>query len=309
MGPLELDVLTSFDYYYAETLSGRKLKISTTEQEGLNESVESLKKRIQNDFSQDSEVGDDFQLLHNGKMLSDQERLVERLLNDNNVLQVRRKSYSCFVEHLLSQQKSQWKKWVVRVICVIVGSLFISAMTQIQFHLPHAKEVPVTMQTFAVFLIASLLGWKMGMISVVLYLLEGIAGAPFFSSRGHGAHFMIGATSGYLYGFLLAAGLVGWLAERGNDRVYVFHWRSTFISMILGNLIIYIVGVPVLSHYIGMKLAVSKGLLPFLVGDLLKIILCTALIPSIWKLTAFIFNKDFSFKAGVALFDIKSNKK
>ena len=88
---------------------------------------------------------------------------------------------------------------------VILGALFIAACAQISFFFPFDKEVPVTFQTFAVLLIGSLYGVFLGLATVMLYLAEGAAGAPFFSVQTGGYKVLAGTTSGYLFGFLLAA--------------------------------------------------------------------------------------------------------
>ncbi|EFA79687.1 hypothetical protein PPL_07378 [Heterostelium album PN500] len=292
-----MDVIVgSFDdnYIYAETLSGRRLQVH---QDPGMESVGHVKSRIRSVYEMDGEVGDDFSLYHNGVELEDKDVINESLIASDNI-QIRRNTYSCLVEHLISRLPT-WKKWVVRVACVFVASLFIAALSQVYFFLPHAKTVPVTLQTLAVFLVGSLLGWKMGPIAVIVYLLEGLVGAPFFSAHASGYKILYGTTSGYLYGFVAAAFIVGFLAERGTDRVYAFHWRSTFFAMIIGDIVIYIVGIPVLAKYIGWSKAFTLGLVPFLVGDLVKIVIATALIPTIWKLLAFIFNRDFTISGDI----------
>eukprot|EP01132_Coremiostelium_polycephalum_P005032 gene5032-6262_t len=211
-----IDLNLSLDYE-TETLSGRKLWIPKETNE--IESVETVKRRIAQRYENDGEVGDDFELYQeNGNRLESDDLLTENLLRESGTLHIRRKRYSCFVEHLISDQQT-WKKWLIRAGCVIFGSLFIAAMTQVSFYLPHAKSVPVTFQTLAIFLIGSLYGWIMGGATVLLYLLEGLAGAPFFSSHGHGYKFLYGPTSGYLYGFLLAVLVVGFLAQKGRENI------------------------------------------------------------------------------------------
>ncbi|EGG19299.1 hypothetical protein DFA_02086 [Cavenderia fasciculata] len=315
---MELQILVPLITYSAETLSGRILEFeeSTVEDASTITTVSSLKKRISSKYNGDGEVGDDsqFYLVHSssGKKLKDEELLKQSLTSTNsnnndddssNKFRIRRYHYSCFVEHWIGiyQLTTLWR-WVARVSTVIVCSLFIASLSQISFFLPHATTIPVTFQTLAIFLVASLAGWRMGTLSVLLYLLEGLMGAPFFTRQSGGYKVLYGPSSGYLYGFVVAAFIVGFLAERGNDRVYLFHYKSSLISMIVANVSIYIVGLPVLAKHIGWELAFTKGLVPFLAGDALKIIVATLLVPSIWKLSAFLSNKTFTFKAGLNLF-------
>ncbi|KAM9987441.1 hypothetical protein ACTFIZ_005195 [Dictyostelium cf. discoideum] len=294
---MELQILSN--YYDFETLSGRKLNIS---QEN-GETVRNVKKRIASIFGNDGEIGSDdsFYLLHSGRELNDDEIVNQSLIDssdsskkDNNgkPIQIRRNRYSCFVEHMINEHLVKpWSKWVARICCIIFSVLLIASFAQISFYLPHAKNVPVTFQTLAVFVMSSLLGWKMGCSSIILYLLCGLVGAPFFTNQNHGVIYMYGSTSGYLYGFIVASFIVGFFAEMGSDRAYIFNWKSTLFSMIFANIAIYIIGIPVLAIKIGWIKSFKLGLLPFLVGDALKIIIATIIIPSIWKLIAFLSNK------------------
>ncbi|GAM24698.1 hypothetical protein SAMD00019534_078730 [Acytostelium subglobosum LB1] len=294
---MELHVMTNTLDYEVETLSGRKISVHSEN----NERVGALRQRIASEYEYDGEVGSDFTLLHEGRELADDDVVTESLVKDT--VQIRRTTYSCLVEHIIAPFPT-WQKWVARVGCVIFAAFFISALAQVSFYLPHDtdRKVPVTLQTLAVFLIGSLLGWKMGPLAIIVYMIMGLAGAPFFAKHAGGYKVLYGASSGYLYGFILAAFIVGFMAERGNDRVYAFRWRSSLIAMLLGEVAIYVIGVPVLAKYVGWNKCIQLGLTPFLVGDVLKIIIAAVLIPLIWKLLAFIFNRQFTFKAGVALF-------
>lgn len=151
----------------------------------------------------------------------------------------------------------------------------IGVFAQLAFRLPFTP-VPVTGQTFAVLLGAAALGsWRAG-AGTALYLGLGLAGVPWFTWAG-GA-----VTMGYIVGFVLAAALVGFLAERGFDRNLV----RTGVAMIVGNLAIYVVGVTWLAIALGMGAweAVVAGALPFIPGDLAKIALASVLVPSAWAL-------------------------
>jgi biotin transport system substrate-specific component len=91
---------------------------------------------------------------------------------------------------------------------------------------------------------------------------------------------LLGPTAGYLVGFILAAWVVGWLSERGWDRKPI----TTAASMIIGNIVIYVVGITWLSRFVGWEAVLGSGVLPFLAGDALKIALATVLLPAGWKM-------------------------
>jgi biotin transport system substrate-specific component len=162
------------------------------------------------------------------------------------------------------------------VLLAIVGSIFIALCSQIFVPL---EPVPITMQTFAVLLIGAAYGWRLGAATVALYLLEGAVGLPVFAEMKAGYPILLGPTGGYLVGFVLAAGLVGWLAERRWDRNVIL----TGAAMVLGNLVIYALGLIWLWKFVGDQVF-ALGLIPFLIGDGLKIALAMALLPAAWKL-------------------------
>jgi biotin transport system substrate-specific component len=170
---------------------------------------------------------------------------------------------------------------LVKAMLVAAGSLLLwaSAKVQIPFY-----PVPLTMQTFAVLVVGAALGWRMAMATVALYLLEGAAGLPVFAGtpeKGIGLAYMAGPTGGYLFGYLLAAPAVGWLAERGWDR----HAITTAIAMLAGNLLIYVPGLLWLGSVVGWdKPVLAWGLTPFLLGDLTKLALAAAVLPASWML-------------------------
>ncbi len=167
-----------------------------------------------------------------------------------------------------------------RNIALAVGGtvlLWLSAKIQVPLY-----PVPITMQTLVVLVLGIAYGWRLGTATLALYLVEGAVGLPVFAGgwgEGGGFHHLYGPTAGYLFGFVAAAGLCGHLAERGWDRSMV---RSA-AAMILGNLVIYALGLAWLAFQIGPSAAIQYGLLPFLVGDALKIALGTCALPAIWK--------------------------
>jgi len=167
---------------------------------------------------------------------------------------------------------------VYDALLILAGSMLIALSAKVAFPLPFSP-VPVTGQTFAVLLIGALYGSRRGFLTVLAYIAEGASGMPVFTGAGAGLAYLMGPTGGYLAGFAGAAGLTGFLAEKGWDR-NVFY---TILAMIAGNAVIYFFGVAWLSVYAGTK-AVSLGLVPFIPGDILKVAAAAAILPAGWKL-------------------------
>ena len=158
------------------------------------------------------------------------------------------------------------------------GAVLTGLAAQISLPVP-GSPVPVTGQTFAALLVGTALGARRGFLSLALYALVGMAGVPWFAGGASGAG---GASFGYVLGMLLASAVVGALARRGADRSVL----RTAGVMLLGEAIIYAVGVPYLAGATGMSLtaAIAAGLTPFLIGDALKAALAMGLLPTAWKL-------------------------
>jgi biotin transport system substrate-specific component len=165
------------------------------------------------------------------------------------------------------------------VVLVLGASLFIALAARIAVPLPFSP-VPVTGQTLAVLLVGALLGSRRGALSVLAYLTEGAMGLPVFAGGAAGVSRLIGPTGGYLLGFVIAAFLTGWLAERGWDR----RFATTLAMMGMGNAAIYLLGLPYLASFVGVGHVLALGLYPFVVGDIAKSILAALLLPSAWKL-------------------------
>ncbi|ETK31213.1 biotin transporter BioY [Microbispora sp. ATCC PTA-5024] len=161
---------------------------------------------------------------------------------------------------------------------VLGGAALTGLAAQISVPVP-GSPVPVTGQTLAVVLVGAALGLNRAALSMALYMIAGVAGVPWFA---HGSHGFGGATFGYVVGFVAAAALVGWLAQHGGDRTAA----RTVGTMILGNLVIYAFGLPVLVAVTGMDLgtALVEGAGKFVVGDLLKIAVAAGLLPTAWRL-------------------------
>ncbi|MGI9119879.1 MAG: biotin transporter BioY [Acidimicrobiales bacterium] len=170
----------------------------------------------------------------------------------------------------------------VRTAALVIGFALLTALAaQVTFPLPWTP-VPVTGSTFAVLLAGATLGWRAGGASQILYLALGAVGLPFYQGGASGWTYASGATGGYLVGFVVAAGLVGLLAERHQDRSLL----TSVPAMLAGTAVIYLFGVTWLAHVLGAdaSTALEKGLLPFLIGDALKLVVAGALLPAAWAL-------------------------
>ncbi|MFD8708773.1 biotin transporter BioY [Kitasatospora sp. NPDC059648] len=158
------------------------------------------------------------------------------------------------------------------------GAALTGVAAQLSVNVP-GSPVPVTGQTFAALLVGTALGARRGVASLALYLLAGMAGLPWFAEGTSGWAM---PSFGYVLGFVLAAALTGALARRGADRTPV----NTAVTMVLGSLAIYAVGVPylALSLHVSLARAAELGLYPYLVGDALKAALAAGALPLAWKL-------------------------
>jgi biotin transport system substrate-specific component len=165
------------------------------------------------------------------------------------------------------------------VTLVVAGALLVYLSARVAFPVP-GSPVPVTGQTFGVLLVGGALGFRRGLIAVGLYVLLGVVGLPFFAEGKGGLAVIWGATGGYLVGFAVAGALVGRLAELGWDR----RLGGALGAMLIGNVVIYVIGLPWLKVVTGMSVAdvIAKGLTPFLLGDALKLGLAAVLFPAAW---------------------------
>ena len=159
-----------------------------------------------------------------------------------------------------------------RAVSAIIGVVAFVVMTALGAHvripLPWTP-VPITLQTFFVHLAGATLGPALGPLSQALYILAGTAGMPVFAGGASGLAYLVkGATTGYLIGFVVAGALVGWLTRRRADPGFLW----ILASMAAGSLVIYACGVSWLAWSLKLSLpvALAKGMLPFLVGDVLK---------------------------------------
>lgn len=167
---------------------------------------------------------------------------------------------------------------------LVITALFVALLALLaraRFYLPE-NPVPITFQTFGVLLAGGILGWRWGLGATIAYYLVGMAGLPVFQGGGHGWHYVTGSvTAGYLLGFILAAGVVGFLSQRGWT-----HGRSLW-PMLLGNLLLYVPALIWLSVFnFGWPekgALFSSALYPFLPGDLVKLMLASLAVGAGWR--------------------------
>jgi len=165
------------------------------------------------------------------------------------------------------------------VALIVAGALLIYLSALVVIPIP-GNPVPITGQTFGVLLVGGALGFRRGLAAVLLYVLLGVVGLPFFAEGKSGLTIVFGASGGYLVGFIVAGALVGRLAELGWDR----HIGGAVGAMAIGNALIYVIGLPWLAFvtHSDAATAVRVGLVPFIFGDILKLILAAVVFPAAW---------------------------
>lgn len=169
---------------------------------------------------------------------------------------------------------------VRHILLILVGTALIALTAQVSFSISD-NPVPFTGQTFGVLLTAGALGFRRGVASTVLYLAIGAIGLPVFAGGNHGVSVIVGASGGYLIGFVVASALVGRLAELGWDR----NLFGAIGAMLLGSLVIYAIGVPWLAavaFHGDLATAFDKGMRTFLLWDGVKLLLAAAAFPAAW---------------------------
>jgi len=166
-------------------------------------------------------------------------------------------------------------------ILIALGTALLTLSAKVNLPLPY---VPMTLQTLVVLMIGAAYGWRLGSVTVIAYLAEGALGLPVFAGPLGGIAPLVGPTAGYLYGFVLAALVVGWLSQRGWDQQVVW----LFVAMGIGHVLILGAGFVWLAF--GMKLGVDKallvGIVPFIAASLVKNALGATLVPAIRRLLA-----------------------
>jgi len=162
---------------------------------------------------------------------------------------------------------------------ILAGTLLIALGAQVSYVIP-GNPVPITGQTFGVLVAGGALGFRRGIASAGLYVLLGMIGLPLFALGKTGIDVILGATGGYLIGFILAAAIVGRLAELGWDR----NVMGSVGAMLLGSAAIYLIGVPWVAVVTQHDLAwgIQNGLSPFILGDTIKLALAAGAFPVAW---------------------------
>ncbi len=188
------------------------------------------------------------------------------------------------MQQVLAERLITRRSTAADISLILLGSLLVAAFAQLSVPLPFSP-VPITGQTFAVLLVGMALGSRRGALALAAYLAEGAAGLPVFALGKSGLSVLLGTDGGYLVGFVIAAWLVGLLAERGFDRTLL----ATFGAMVLGNAVIYLCGLvwlskfPFVSGWVGETGLLTLGMTPFLIGDAIKAFLAALLLPAAWK--------------------------
>jgi biotin transport system substrate-specific component len=210
-----------------------------------------------------------------------------------------------FVPIRFGERAATWQR---NALMVLIGTLLIVIGAWISFSIPQLAignvyvpanpYVPFSLQTFSVLFVGATLGFRRGVASTSLYLLLGCIGLPVFAVDANGVHasgvdtiasienghLVLGATGGYLVGFVVASGLVGRLAELGWDRSF----RGSVAMMVIGSAAIYLIGLPWLAFAFGLTVsqALQFGLWPFVPGDVVKLLVAAATLPIGWRVVS-----------------------
>jgi biotin transport system substrate-specific component len=165
------------------------------------------------------------------------------------------------------------------VVLIAGGAALTGLAAQVSVHIPSITPVPFTLQTLAVLLTGAALGSVRGLLSMSLYLVAGGLGVPWYANHDSGWG---GASFGYIVGFVVAAGAVGALARRGNDRAVL----SSIGLMAVGDAIILTIGTIWLANHLHISAAkaIELGVTPFLIGDSIKVAIAALVLPAEWKL-------------------------
>ena len=174
---------------------------------------------------------------------------------------------------LVSVDPRSWQGLAYAAVAVVAGSLLVALSAQPEIEL-RLSPVPITGQTFAVLLIGAAYGSRLGAATLGAYLIEGASGMPVFAGGASGMAALNGPTGGYLFGFVFAAFLVGYLAEHGWSR----NPTTTALAMVIGNIVIYAMGITRLQDFVGWERVWEFGVRDFLPGDAIKILLAAGVL-------------------------------
>lgn len=182
--------------------------------------------------------------------------------------------YPPLIQRLIPVPDSLWRT----LLCVGLGVVFTALLAQLRFEI---GAVPITGQTLGVLLIGAAYGMRLGSLTLASYLVVGALGLPVFTGGGSGLSSLTGVTAGYLFGFVVAAAVVGYLAEKGWDRQ--LGWAA--LAMLIGNVLIYMSGLIWLNQFMpDWQTTLGQGLVPFIAGDIVKLLIAAGLLPATWKL-------------------------
>jgi len=182
--------------------------------------------------------------------------------------------------HVLADVFVKDDNLVKQVVICFLFSIFIAMASQVAMPVPFSP-VPITGQTFAIILTGLLLGRNRAILTVLLYLAEGAMGLPVFAPVGmsYGIARLLGPTGGYLLGFVAMAAYLGHMAEKGWTRSFI----QMFYILVVSEMILYSFGLFRLSAFVPSAKLLYVGLIPFLPGDLFKILLVSSVLPTAWK--------------------------
>lgn len=172
------------------------------------------------------------------------------------------------------QPRSAW----LELPYILAFNIVIVLSAYVEIPVP-GSPVPITGQTFGVMLVAMALGRIRATAVVTGYLLEGAIGLPVFAGGAAGIGHLMGPTGGYLIGFIPAAYITGWLADRGWDRSFLF----SALAMAIGHAIVFLCGLAQLSLFVPLATVFTVGLYPFIPGTFLKIAVACAILPGVWR--------------------------
>lgn len=153
---------------------------------------------------------------------------------------------------------------------VILGSFALALSAQVSIKLPFTP-VPIAIAPHVALFLGAFLGRKLGAMAVITYIIQGAMGLPVFSAGAFGIAHLFGPTGGYIFGYVAAAFTTGYLVEKSKHQIHAS------LALIAGNVVIYAFGLSYLSTFIGFKMALTLGCLPFLIGDALKLVVINSL--------------------------------
>lgn len=170
----------------------------------------------------------------------------------------------------LVNETAEDRSWLRQIAVILGASIIIALFAPVSIPLPFTP-IPIATQAHVILLLSCLLGSKRASLAVMTYLFQGAMGLPVFAGGMGGVAILAGPKGGYLLGYLAAAFVTGYIAERMKNRTA----SKALLAMAVGNLVVYLFGLPWLSLFVGWQNAFVLGMLPFLVGDALKLVVAT----------------------------------